>query len=79
MQPEPLFDPNEPSIFDEVDEAHDAAASRGGGSLAEHPDRGRPASGGPRELTIVPPSVISHRVRSEKVRILRVRHGRQRS
>lgn len=49
-----------------------------GDSLVTHSERGRSASGGLRELVIVPPYVIRYRVVSDQVIILRVRHGRRR-
>jgi plasmid stabilization system protein ParE len=61
-----------------------AAADRPGGrlieaanSLAEFSDRGREASGGTREMTIVWPYVLRYRVEVERVIILRIRHGAQ--
>lgn len=44
-------------------------------SLAEFPDRGREATGGMREMTIVWPYVLRYQVEAERVVILRVRHG----
>lgn len=44
-------------------------------SLAEFSERGRDAGEGRREMTIVPPYVLRYRVESERVIILRVRHG----
>ena len=46
-----------------------------GAALSIQPDRGRPISGGRRELTIIPPYLIRYRVRGEVVEILTVRHG----
>jgi len=45
-----------------------------GESLAEHPERGRPA-GGLRELATVPPYLIRYRVKADAVQIVRIRHG----
>ncbi len=47
-------------------------------SLAQYPDRGRPASDGTRELVTVPPYIIHYEHRDAIVTILRVRHGRRR-
>lgn len=44
-------------------------------SLAEFPDRGREAGEGRREMTTVWPYVLRYRVESERVIILRIRHG----
>ncbi|PZR35977.1 type II toxin-antitoxin system RelE/ParE family toxin [Caulobacter segnis] len=44
-------------------------------SLADHPDRGREASGGLRELAVIHPDLIRYRVRDDAVIILRIRHG----
>jgi plasmid stabilization system protein ParE len=49
-----------------------------GESLREFPNRGRPTSDGKRELPTVAPYVIRYVVRGDGVRILRVKHGRQR-
>lgn len=49
-----------------------------GNSLAQFPDRGRPRSGGVRELLSVPPYAIRYRVTAEAVFIVRVRHGARR-
>ena len=49
-----------------------------GNSLREFPRRGRPTSGGFRELATVPPYVIQFDVEGSDVHILRIRHGRQR-
>lgn len=46
-------------------------------SLATFPERGRPISGGRRELTIVPPYVLVYRVGRNRVVIPRVWHGAQ--
>lgn len=48
-----------------------------GDSLAQFPHRGRPASGGTRELPIVPPYILRYEVAGEVVIILNIRHGRQ--
>ena len=46
-------------------------------SLAEFPERGRPAGNGKREVPIVPPYLIRYEVRGETVYIVSIRHGRQ--
>ena len=46
-----------------------------GESLSEYPLRGRPVSGGIRELTIVAPYLIQYRVENGEVEILTIRHG----
>ncbi len=46
--------------------------------LAETPDRGRPVSGGRRELTAIWPYIIRYRVTADQVIILRIKHGAQR-
>jgi plasmid stabilization system protein ParE len=68
-----------------ITEFNPAAADRmarrlvdAGESLAEFPNRGRPASRGHRELALVPPYVIRYRVEGEKVFITGIKHGRQR-
>ena len=48
-----------------------------GESLAVHPERGRPASAGRRELLVVWPYLIGYRVRTVQVEIIRIRHGAQ--
>jgi len=45
------------------------------GSLGEFSERGRPADGGTREMTIVPPYVLRYLVTQDSVVILRIRHG----
>jgi len=47
-------------------------------ALAEQPNRGRPISGGRRELTIVAPYLLRYRVRGGVVQILSLRHGARR-
>ena len=47
-------------------------------SLAEFPDRGRPAGNGLREMTTVWPYILRYRVEPERVIILRIRHGARR-
>ena len=47
---------------------------RAGDSLAEHPERGRPA-GGLRNLATAPPCLIRYRVKADAVQIVRMRHG----
>ena len=49
-----------------------------GESLADFPNRGRPASGGARELATVPPYVLRYRVEGDLVVIVHVHHGRRR-
>ena len=49
-----------------------------GDSLADFPNRGRPADHGTREMVIVPPYVLSYSVEIGTVYILSIRHGRQR-
>ena len=49
-----------------------------GESLADFPNRGRPAADGVRELPTVAPYVIQYEVDDEVVSILRIKHGRQR-
>jgi addiction module RelE/StbE family toxin len=44
-------------------------------SLSEHPERGREAQHGLRELVIIHPYVIRYRIRDDAVIILRIRHG----
>jgi plasmid stabilization system protein ParE len=44
-------------------------------SLAEMPDRGRSVGRGRRELAAVRPYLIRYRVETDRVLILRVRHG----
>ncbi len=46
-------------------------------SLAEFSERGREASGGRREMTIVWPYILRYRVEGDTVLILRIRHGAQ--
>ena len=49
-----------------------------GQSLVGFPNRGRPAAHGTRELTTVPPYIMSYEVRDGTATILSVRHGAQR-
>jgi toxin ParE1/3/4 len=49
-----------------------------GESLADFPNRGRPAGNGARELPSVPPYIIRYEVSGDRVFILSIRHGRQR-
>nr|WP_174301106.1 type II toxin-antitoxin system RelE/ParE family toxin [Caulobacter sp. S45] len=49
-----------------------------GDSLGLMPERGRPASGGAREVTVIYPYVIRYRAEPKLVRILRIKHGAQR-
>jgi toxin ParE1/3/4 len=44
-------------------------------SLAEFSDRGRDAGDGKREMTTVWPYILRYRVESERVIVLRIRHG----
>ena len=46
-------------------------------SLIDHPERGRPASRGLRELATIHPYLIRYRFSGETVVILRIRHGAQ--
>lgn len=50
-----------------------------GESLTDFPNRGRPAPGGVREMTGVPPYVLRYRMIGDAVVIVGIRHGRQRS
>ncbi len=70
------------SIFGYVSAFNASAAARlarrlqaAADSLAEHPERGREAPRGLRELTIIHPYLIRYRVRDDAVVILRIRHG----
>ena len=58
---------------------YDAALRRLGESLSNFPKRGRPAAGGTREMTGVPPYVLAYRYREpdDEVDILSIRHGRR--
>jgi toxin ParE1/3/4 len=44
-------------------------------SLAEFAERGRDAGGGLREMTTVWPYVLRYRVETDRVIVLRIRHG----
>jgi plasmid stabilization system protein ParE len=44
-------------------------------SLSEFPDRGRDAGAGRREMTTVWPYILRYRVETDRVVILRIRHG----
>lgn len=44
-------------------------------SLAEHPERGRLATGTLRELVVAPPYVIRYYFGDDAVRIVRIRHA----
>jgi toxin ParE1/3/4 len=44
-------------------------------SLAEHPERGREAPRGLRELAAIHPYLIRYRIQDDAVIILRIRHG----
>ena len=46
-----------------------------GESLADFPHRGRPAGGGQREMTNVPPYILRYDVQGDLVTILAIRHG----
>ncbi|KRA56700.1 addiction module toxin RelE [Caulobacter sp. Root655] len=48
---------------------------RAGDSLAEHPDRGRMAGAGLRELTTIPPYILRYQAGADIVTILRIRHA----
>ena len=43
--------------------------------LSEFSDRGRPATGDHREMTVIWPYVIRYRVEQDRVIIVRIRHG----
>ncbi len=65
--------------FDPV--AADRLAARlldAGESLRDFPLRGRPTPDGWRELPTIPPYILQYEVRDDVVRILAIRHGRQR-
>jgi len=47
-------------------------------SLAEFSERGRPVSAKRRELVVVWPYIIRYRIDSDRVVILRIRHGARR-
>ncbi len=47
-------------------------------SLAVFPNRGRPSFEGQREMTTVPPYILTYAVSDEGVSIMRIRHGAQR-
>ena len=48
-------------------------------SLADSPDRGRPAGPvGVRELTVIWPYIIRYKVTASAVQIIRIKHGAQR-
>lgn len=49
-----------------------------GESLADFPNRGRPISGGRRELVSVPPYVLRYRVIDDRALIISIHHGRRR-
>lgn len=49
-----------------------------GQSLAEFPERGRPAGNGTRELVTVPPYILRYQIDGETVSILSIRHGARR-
>ncbi len=46
-----------------------------GNSLTDFPGRGRPASGGTRELSSVPPYILRYEIENDTVTILSIRHG----
>ena len=50
-----------------------------GEGLAALPNRGRPASGGLRGIAVIYPYVIRYEARPDLVRIVRIKHGAQRS
>ena len=67
------------AIFDAA--AADRMVSRllkAASNLADFPERGRPAGGGLREMTTVPPYILRYMVDGETVSIVRVRHGARR-
>ena len=47
-------------------------------ALQQNPGRGRPISGGRRELVVVHPYLIRYKVDHDQVLILRIRHGARR-
>ncbi len=49
-----------------------------GESLADHPDRGRPAASGLRELVSVRPYILRYRVSLKQVLIVQIRHAARR-
>ena len=49
-----------------------------GDSLALLPHRGRPASGGTRELVVVKPYILRYEVVRDRVIVLRIRHSARR-
>ena len=72
------------SIRDYVGQFNPSAAARFAArlvataeSLADFSERGRPASGKRRELVVVWPYIIRYRIETERIVILRVRHGAQ--
>ena len=48
-----------------------------GDSLAVFPNRGRPAIAGQRQMTSVPPYILTYAVEGDDVFITRIRHGAQ--
>lgn len=50
-----------------------------GDSLGIFPNRGRPAFEGQRQMTSVPPYVLTYAVEGDDVFIVRIRHGARRS
>lgn len=50
-----------------------------GESLADFPNRGRPASDGTREMVIVRPYILRYEVIADTVTIIGIRHSAQRS
>ncbi len=51
---------------------------RCGDSLADFPARGRPAAQGRREMTNVPPYILTYEVDGDTVHVLSIRHGARR-
>ena len=49
-----------------------------GQSLADFPERGRPAGNGARELVTVPPYILRYQIDDQGVSILSIRHGARR-
>lgn len=49
-----------------------------GDSLAAFPNRGRPAFAGQRQMTSVPPYILTYAVEEDGVYILGIRHGARR-
>jgi plasmid stabilization system protein ParE len=70
------------SIVTYIEAFNSVAAARMGrrlvdlaSNLGDFSERGRPADGGTREMTIVPPYVLRYAVTADSVVILSIRHG----